>query len=300
LSVRFVFLIFLLFSVCALQTTSTASAPTDQNGATHPEMLVSTQWLSEHLSDPKVVVLQVGHERSRFDQRHIPGARFLSDAEFTTGHTGVMIELPSVDKLKQLFESVGISDDSRVVIYTSDWYPIAARAFFTLDYLGHTNTALLDGSIEQWLAENRPVTNDAAQVAAGKITPHANESVRALLADAKSATQQNSSTILVDSRPQKRYASGHLAGADLVFWEETVQNPEKPVFRTPDQLRTLLQSRGVVPGHKLITYCEIGYQASHMYFVAKYLGYDAQMYDGSYYEWSEVEHLPVVKGRSPR
>jgi thiosulfate/3-mercaptopyruvate sulfurtransferase len=169
-----------------------------------------------------------------------------------------------------------------------------------LDYLGHTNSALLNGSIQQWLAEKRPVTSEAPQVSPGKITPHVNESVRALLTDAKAATDEGSSTILVDSRPQKRYTSGHLPGADLVFWEETVESPKDPVFRTPDQLQTLLQSRGVAPGHKLITYCEIGYQASHMYFVAKYLGYDARMYDGSYYEWTDVEHLPVVKGSSPR
>jgi thiosulfate/3-mercaptopyruvate sulfurtransferase len=263
-------------------------------------MLVSTQWLADHLSDPKVVVLEVGHHRSEYEKQHIPGARFVSDEEFTTGHTGLMIELPTPERLKQVFESVGVTDNSRVIIYTPDWYPVAARAFFTLDYLGHSNTALLDGSIEQWLAEKRPVTSDAPQIRAGSITPHVNEGLRALLADAKAATQDNASTILLDSRPQKRYTSGHLPGADLVFWEETVEDPDKPVFRSPSQLRALLQSRGVVPGHKLITYCEIGLQASHVYFVARYLGYDARMYDGSYYEWHEVDNLPVVKGPSPR
>jgi thiosulfate/3-mercaptopyruvate sulfurtransferase len=263
-------------------------------------MLVSTQWLADHLNDPKVVVVHVGRDRSDYEKQHIPGARFLSEEDFTTGHTGLMVELPPVDKLKQTFESIGINDDSRVIIYTPDWYPVAARAFYTLDYLGHGNTALLNGSIEQWLAEQRPVTSAATQIRPGNITPHVNEGVRALLADAKAATQDKSSTILVDSRPQRRYTSGHLSGADPVFWEETVENPDKPVFRSPAELRALLQSRGVAPGHKLITYCEVGHQASHVYFVAKYLGYDASMYDGSYYEWHEVEHLPVVKGRSPR
>jgi thiosulfate/3-mercaptopyruvate sulfurtransferase len=106
--------------------------------------------------------------------------------------------------------------------------------------------------------------------------------------------------VLVDSRPLKRYRDGHLAGAAHIFWEETVQNSKEPVFLSPDDLRKLFESRSVVPGKKLITYCEVGLQASHMYFVAKYLGYDVSMFDGSYYQWHDLENLPVVKGDSPR
>lgn len=270
------------------------------DSAAHPEMLVSTAWLADHLSDAKVVVLQVGHDRSDYQKEHIPGARFLSTNDFTTGHTGLMVELPTVEKLKQTFEDLGVRDDTRLVIYTTDWYPAAGRAFFTLDYLGHTNTALLDGSLAQWKAENRPVTSDEPKIVKGNFTPHLNESAIALLADAKAASQSDSQTILVDSRPQKRYTAGHLPGADHIFWEETVSNSNKPVFLAPDELRRLFSSRGVTPGHKLITYCEIGLQASHMYFVAKYLGYDVSMFDGSFYQWNDVEHLASVKGNSQR
>jgi thiosulfate/3-mercaptopyruvate sulfurtransferase len=72
------------------------------------------------------------------------------------------------------------------------------------------------------------------------------------------------------------------------------------VFLSPEKLRALFKSRGVTPDHKVITYCEVGLQASHNYFVAKYLGYDAAMYDGSFYEWNDIEHLPLVKGASRR
>lgn len=266
----------------------------------HPEMLVSTAWLADHLNDGNVVVLQVGHDRSDYQKEHIPAARFLSTNDFTTGHTGLMVELPTVDKLRQAFEEAGITDNSRVVIYTTDWYPVAARAFFTLDYFGHTNTALLDGSLAEWKAENRPVTREEPIVVKGRVTPHVNESALALLADAKAASQPNSQVILVDSRPQKRYKDGHLPGASHIFWEETVASSNKPVFLPAGDLRTLFASRGVAPGHKLITYCEIGLQASHMYFVAKYLGYDVSMFDGSFYQWNDVEHLESVKGNSPQ
>lgn len=269
-------------------------------GAAHPEILVSTEWLADHLNDPKVVVLQAGSDRGSYERGHIPGARFLSSADFTTGHQGLMVELPTPEELQQTFQDLGVSDDTQVIIYTTEWYPVAGRAFFTLDYLGHNNTALLDGSLAKWKSESRPLTSDVPQIAKGSLTPRVHESARALLADAKSAAEPGSQTILVDSRPMRRYTEGHLPGADHIFWEETVQNSKKPVFLTPDQLRKLFESRGIAQGKKLISYCEIGLQASHMYFVAKYLGYDVSMFDGSFYQWNDLEHLPVVKGSSPR
>jgi len=263
-------------------------------------MLVSTAWLADHLSDANVVVLQVGHDPSDYRKQHIPGARFLSTSDFTTGHSGLMVELPTIEKLKQTFDDLGLRDDTRVVLYTVDWYPAAGRAFFTLDYFGHTNTALLDGSLAQWKSENRPLTTEEPRISKGNVTPRVNRSALALLADAKAASEPGSRTVLVDSRPEKRYREGHLAGAEHVFWEETVTNSNKPLFLPPEELRKLFRSRGIAPGHKLTTYCEIGLQASHMYFVAKYLGYDVSMFDGSFYQWNDVEHLSVVKGTAPR
>src|SRR5579864_2926884 len=138
-----------VLSVCALCAGLALAA----DAPVRSEMLVSTDWLASHLNDPKVVVLQVGRGHGEYAGGHIPGARFLSSDDFTTGHTGLIVELPPVDELKQTFEDLGVSDDTRVVLYTTEWYPIAARAFFTLDYLGHENTALLNGSLAQWKAE---------------------------------------------------------------------------------------------------------------------------------------------------
>lgn len=263
-------------------------------------MLVSTDWLAAHLNDPKVVILQAGEQRSAYEKEHIPGARFLNDPDYIIGHQGLMVELQPVEKLKQTFEDLGVNDDTRVVIYTTEWYPTAGRAFFTLDFVGHTNTALLDGSLAKWKAEGRPVSTEVPQITKGSFTPRVDEAARALLADAQGASQPTSQVLLVDSRPEKRYTQGHLPGADHIFWEETVKNSKEPVFLAPEDLQKLFASRGIVPGKKLITYCEVGLQASHMYFVAKYLGYDVSMFDGSFYQWNDLEHLTVVKGDSPR
>src|SRR5215467_10969002 len=121
-------------SVVLLAASSTTLHASPGQGAVHPEMIVSAQWLSEHLNDPKVVVLHVGEKRSEYDGGHIPGARFLALADFIEGDAA---ELPATEKLKAAFEKVGVNDDSRVVIYTTSWYPMAGRAYYTLDYLGH-------------------------------------------------------------------------------------------------------------------------------------------------------------------
>lgn len=271
-----------------------------QQGAAHPEMLVSSEWLAKHLKDPNLLILHVAEKKSDFDRGHLPGARYLSTDDFVTGDAA---ELPSPQQLQDLFQKLGVSDNSHVVIYTTAWWPMAARAYYTLDYLGlGDRTSLLDGGIEHWTAEKRPVTQESSSAPIGKLTPHIHEEVRATLQDAKKASATESGNVLlVDSRPDRRYTSGHLPGATRVYWQETLVDPkDDPVMLSPEKLQALFASRGVKPGEKLITYCEVGLQASHMYFVAKYLGYNAAMYDGSFHEWSMVNGLPFVKGDSAR
>jgi len=268
--------------------------------AAHPEMVVSTQWLADHLNDPKVVLLHVADKSSEYKDGHIPGARLLQTEDFVEGEDA---ELPSPEKLQRIFQDLGISDDSRIVIYTTSWYPMAGRAWFTLDYMGlGAHAALLDGGIEQWKAENRPVAGDSGpKWKKGSFTPRVNPQVRATLEQVKPlADNDSSSTLLVDARPDGRYRSGHIPGATHVYWQETIQDPKHPVFLTPEKLQELLASRGIKPGEKLITYCEIGLQASHMYFIARYLGYEAAMFDGSIHQWSHMNSLPVVAGEQRR
>lgn len=287
----------ILFFMAVLWSEGAATA---EAGKVHPEMIVSTQWLAEHLNDPKVVVLHVAQKQSEYDAGHIPGARLLLFDDFMVDDDA---ELPPPEKLKETFEKLGVSNDSRVVVYTTSWYPMAGRAYYTLDYLGHgDHTALLDGGIDEWKLEKRPLEKDAPKITRGSFTPHLHPEVRAMLENVKKLSEQpTQSELLVDSRPEKRYTDGHIAGAVHVYWQETlVDAKNKPTFLPPDKLKELFASRGIKPGQKLVTYCEIGLQASHDYFIAKYLGYDAAMFDGSIHQWSHMNNLPLVKGESLR
>jgi len=269
--------------------------------AAHPEMVVSTDWLAQHLNDPKVVVLHVGSKQD-YDAGHIPGARLLSTSDFIDSASDLQTELPSAENLKDAFERLGVSDDTRVVLYTTAWYPAAGRAYYTLDYIGHGGrTSLLDGSLNRWRAEKREISTTSVSATKGSLTLRVHPEVRELLEAVKKVSQSDGSTMLVDSRPERRYKDGHIAGAAHVFWEETTVNGTKdPTLLPPDKLRALFASRGIKPGEKLVTYCEVGLQASHLYFIAKYLGYNASMFDGSIHQWSHMEMLPLVPGTSPR
>ena len=271
-----------------------------QQPKTHPEYVVSTAWLAEHLSDPKLVIVHVGNPND-FKDAHIPGARFLGGDKFAA-NTPPGTELLPDDQLKTNLEAIGISDDSRVIIYTPDWQPMAARVFFTLDYLGFRNAALLDGGMDAWLAEKRATSNEVPAVTHGTLTVHPHPEIVAKLDAVKQLVSEgNSQTVIVDARPLRRYRSGHLAGAVPMFWEKNLKGPEEIVqlLKSPEELRKMYVAAGVTPGKKIVSYCEVGLQASYAYFIARYLGYDAAMYDGSWSEWSR-EKQPSVRGDSAR
>src|SRR3974377_1375001 len=112
------------------------------------DMLFSPAWLVQHLNDPNLVILQVSRDRAAYDTGHIPGARFLALSDIAVTRDGILNELPPAATLKSLFERVGVSDDSRVLLYGDASVLPATRAYFTLDYLGHGQaTALLDGGL---------------------------------------------------------------------------------------------------------------------------------------------------------
>jgi thiosulfate/3-mercaptopyruvate sulfurtransferase len=279
------------------------SAAAASSNAVRSDMLVSTQWLADHLKDPNVVVLHLADNASDYKRGHIPGARYLAMEKIITDNGSISAELPTVDQLQKTFSELGVGDNTRVVIYATNWFPNAARAFFTLDYLGHGDkAALLDGGIEQWLAEDRPVSGETPRFSSATFTSHVHENVRALLDEVKNdvdAKPGEEPEQILDARPARRYNAGHLGGASNVYWQDTLVSEENPVFQSPEKLRAIYASRGIVLGKKIVTYCEVGLQASHAYFLAKYLGYDAAMYDGSYQEWSS-KNMPVVKGEAKR
>jgi thiosulfate/3-mercaptopyruvate sulfurtransferase len=115
----------------------------------------------------------------------------------------------------------------------------------------------------------------------------------------KLVASPDSNIVIIDARPSKRYRSGHLSGAESFYWENALVSEKEPLLKSPQQILRLFASAGVTGNKKAVSYCEVGLQASYTYFLARYLGIAAAMYDGSYNEWSSAK-LPVVRGDSPR
>lgn len=283
-----------------------AAAPAVRSG-----MLVSTDWLAQHLNDPNVVILHVARDRKAYDAGHIPGARFVALTEIAITREGILNELPPAADLKAIFERAGVSDDSRVILYSDPNVLPATRAYFTLDYLGHGDrAALLDGGLAKWRAESRKLATDAPEVRAGHFTPRPKPEIVVGIEGVKdlSWAATNSvpgSAVLVDARPAGDYQGksaaqeitrpGHIPGAVNLFWQESQTSKDNSALLPEGELRKLYEQIGVTPDRPAVTYCNTGMQASQSYFTLKYLGYDVRMYDGSYSEWSSAKGTDVQK-----
>ena len=279
--------------------------------AVRSDMLVSTAWLAQHLTDPNIVILQVSRDRATYDGGHIPGARFLALSDIVVTRDGILNELPPAAALKSVFERAGVSDDSRVILYGDASVLPATRAYFTLDYLGHGATALLDGGLHKWTAESRPLAKETPEVKQGRLTPRPRPEVVVDINAVKdlsyaATNAPASSPALVDARTAGEFAGttaasseiprpGHIPGAANLYWMQTQASKDDMSLLSEADLRKLYESLGVTPDRPVVTYCNTGMQASQSYFTLKYLGYDTRMYDGSFSQWSAAKDADVQK-----
>lgn len=268
------------------------------------EMLVSTEWLQERLNDGSVVVLHVARDRAHYTAGHIPGACFVPWDQLVVARGGVTNELPPAADLVKLFAGCGVSDNSRIVLYGDNTLLSATRAYFTLDYLGHgERAALLDGGIEKWRAERRPISKENPAPRQGRLTPRIRPGVLVRIEQVREFSREAVSTpsprvLLLDSRPETAYRSGapgtgHIPGAVNLFWGTALTSMEMPVMKPAAEVRRMYTQAGAAPGRTVVAYCGSGVQATHTYFTLKYLGYDVKLYDGSFSEWSKAQDAPV-------
>lgn len=299
--------VFLLPAILTVLVASQAGSGRPSNkDSVRDSMIVSTTWLASHLGDNSLILFQVG-DRKEYDSEHIPGARFIQLADISTRSQGLILELPPLDQLTTTFEKFGVNDSSRIVIYFSkDWVTPTARVFMTLDYLGFGDrTSILDGGLPAWRAEGRAVTAELPQVRPGHFSPKPKTN---LVVDAEwvRANLNKSGVVILDARASKFYTgeeagqmprAGHIPSAKNIPFSTLVDDSTNK-FKSVSALRALFNTAGVKPNDTVATYCHIGQQASLQYFVARYLGYDAHLYDGSFQDWSNRRDLPVEKSDS--
>ena len=281
--------------------------------------MVSPAELAALLKDPTVVVIAVGNQVSEYEAGHVPGARFVRYGDIAIDVDGIPSELPPVDQLRRVLAAAGIGDRSKVIIYGS---PIAAtRLFFTLDYFGHPYARVLNGGLNAWKASGGAVETGPSRAAAAAttLTPkvQADRVVSAewvmqrvsspTLRQAQGRPEQRrgAKLTLLDARPDAEFTGadggmngmhvkGHLPGAQQLVWNSLLDSSGK--FLPDAELRKKYEAIGASTGTPLVSYCMVGMRASVTYFVARHLGYDARMYDGSIVDWSRRK-LPAVMGK---
>jgi thiosulfate/3-mercaptopyruvate sulfurtransferase len=264
-------------------------------------LLVDTTWLSDHLKDTDLVLLHVG-SKPEYDAEHIPGARHVTDADITRTSGQDMYDLPSAADLRTKFATLGISDNSRIIVYfgANGGVPSATRVIFTLDYIGlGERTSLLNGGLRAWKRAGKEVTNAVPSVTAGKLTARPTKNIVADAALVKAAPQR-SGLKLVDARAPVYYngtesshdTSGHIPGAINIPFSNIT---DTDLMIQSQDVAGLFRKAGVNPGDTVVAYCHIGAQATAVVFAARLLGNPVLLYDGSIHDWVMVQHGPVEK-----
>jgi thiosulfate/3-mercaptopyruvate sulfurtransferase len=263
---------------------------------------VSTQWLADHLKDSDLVVLQTSFSRGEYNGGHLPGARFLWFNWLAPPTPDLSTEMPALDDAQKVLEDLGISSDSRIVLVFRRNYITTTRMLLAFSYLGlGDRVAILDGGLEAWEAEGRPISKEAPTVTHTSVTLTLHPEV-ITNADWLSAHLASPQVKIIDARTKNFYdgngggvsRTGHIKGAKSMPFSSLLDSTNR-ILPTPE-LQKLFEAAGVMKGDTVVTYCHVGQQATVPYAAAKVLGYTAIVYDGSFEDWNvRDDSYPVEK-----
>ena len=280
------------------------TAPTANQHA----VLVSTEWVTAHLNDPAIRIVEVDVDTKAYQESHVPNA--IGWAWDTQLCDTLKRDIIPPQKFEQLMGGSGIDNATTVVLYgdNNNWF--AAWAFWQLKVYGHKDVRLMNGGRKKWIAEGRELTTDAPTVTPTSYKAQAPDyTIRAFLPEVMKASAERAGQ-LVDVRSPQEFSGellappglpetcqrgGHIPGAKSIPWGKACN--DDGTFKSPEELRTLYGAQGITGTQPVIAYCRIGERSSHTWFVLKYLlGYsNVKNYDGSWTEWGNLVAAPIEK-----
>ncbi len=279
-------------------------------GYVHSEVLVTTDWVAQHLNDPSVRIVESNEDILLYDMGHIPGAvqidwqKDLNDA--------VRRDYLTREKFEALLSANGIGNDTTVVFYgdKNNWW--ACYAFWVFHLFGHDNARVMDGGRAKWEEERRPMVKDVPSYPAAtyhaqaradyKIRAYRDQVLSHVLAeqplvDVRSPGEYSGELLHMPNYPQEgAMRGGHIPGAKNIPWARAAN--ADGTFKPADELRAIYEEeQGLRPDDNVVAYCRIGERSSHTWFVLTYLlGYpNVRNYDGSWTEWGNLVGVPIER-----
>jgi len=277
-----------------------------------PEVLVSTDWLSENLDRDGLVIVESDEDVLLYEVGHIPGAVKID--WHTDLNDPVLRDYVSDEAFAELLSSKGISRDTTVVIYgdKSNWW--ATYALWVFKLFGHPDVRLLDGGRDKWIAEGRELTKAEPSIVRGTypVITRDDRTLRAFrddvlkhfgnpLIDVRSPEEYSGERTHMPAYPEEgALRGGHIPTAASVPWAKAVG--ADGAYKSRSELESIyLDGAGLKAGDNVIAYCRIGERSSHTWFALNYLlGFEnVRNYDGSWTEWGSLVGVPIAKGSEP-
>ncbi len=275
----------------------------------HPEVLVDTVWVGDHLQDSGVRVAEISEDVTLYDQGHIPGAVHFNWR--TQLQDRIRRDWINGEQFENLLGAYGIGNDTTLVLYgdTNNWF--ATYTFWLCRMYGVERVRILNGGRAKWIAEGRPIVRDTPFYPRATFrAKNPDLSIRAFrdqvlqrvgapgaaLVDVRSPQEYSGELIVMPAYPQEgAQRGGHIPGAQSIPWSQNVR--EDGTFKPREDLRRLYESKGVHPDQEVIAYCRIGERSSLTWFTLKYLlGYPrVRNYDGSWTEWGSLVGVPIER-----
>ncbi len=275
----------------------------------HPDSLVTTAWVEEHVGDPRVLVVEVDVDTYAYEEGHVPGALAWNwTTQLCDRHLRDI--LPRA-QLEELLRASGVGEGTTIVLYgdNNNWF--AAWALWQLEMYGHRDVRLMNGGRTKWLAEGRPLSLDVpTRTRSSYVVPDVDEAQRIVLerlrplveagavhlVDVRSPAEYSGEILSPPGLPETCQRGGHIPGAASVPWAAAC-NPDG-TFKTRDELEAIYAGEGVKDDKPIVAYCRIGERSSHTWFVLRHLlgRTEVMNYDGSWTEWGNLVRAPIEVG----